>query len=170
MDVNKLLDNLEEYVENGKLPVVGRLRFFGKAFFLDIEEVLSCTAQIRVSLPQQIQKADQITREKERILAEAHEQAEHMVSEAAEQAELAIRKAQDEARILVSSHEVTLQAQLEGQRIAEQAKQEAEAIRQGALEYARDIIENLNQAIANVSGHVSQLQVVAQQARDEIKM
>lgn len=170
MDVNKLLDELEEYVENGKLLVFGKVRPMRKAFFLDIDEVLDYTHQIRVSLPQQIQKADQVTREKDRILAEAKEQAERMVTEAAEQAELAIRKAQDESRVLVSSHEVTRQSQLEGQRIVEQARQESEAIRQGALEYARNVMENLNQAITNLSGHVEQLQTVAQHARDEIKV
>lgn len=164
MDVNKLLDELEEHVENGKW------RFMRKAFFLDIDDVLDYTHQIRVSLPQQIQKADQITREKERILAEAKEQAERMITEAAEQAEMTIRKAQDESRILVSSHEVTRQAQLEGQRIVEQAKQEAEAIRQGALEYARNVMENLNQSIGKLSEHVAQLHSVAQSARDEIKV
>jgi vacuolar-type H+-ATPase subunit H len=170
MDVNKLLDDLEEYIENRPLPLVGKRRPFRKAFFLDIDDALDYIHQIRVSLPQQIQKADQITREKERILAEAKEQAERMITEAAEQAELTIRKAQDESRILVSSHEVSRQAQLEAQRIVEQAKQEGEAIRQGALEYARNVMENLNKAIGNLSEHVAQLHGVAQHARDEIKV
>lgn len=170
MDVNKLLDDLEEYVENRPLPMVGKHRFFRKAFFLDIDDVLDYTHQIRVSLPQQIQKADQITREKDRILAEAKEQAERMVTEAAEQAELTIRKAQDESRILVSSHEVSRQAQLEGQRIVEQAKQEGEAIRQGALEYARSVMDKLNQSIGTLSDHVTQLRGVAQTVRDDIKV
>jgi hypothetical protein len=59
---------------------------------------------------------------------------------------------------------------LEGQRVVEQAKQEGEAIRQGALEYARNVMENLNQAIGNLSEHVTQLHGVAQHARDEIKV
>lgn len=170
MDVNKLLDDLEEYVEHRPLPLIGRARPFRKAFFLDVEDVLDYTHQIRVSLPQQIQRADQITREKDRILAEAREQAERMVTEAAGQAELTIRKAQDESRILVSSHEITRQAQTEGQRMVEQAKLEGEAIRQGALEYARNVMENLNQTVSNLSDHVTQLKTVAQNARDEIKV
>jgi vacuolar-type H+-ATPase subunit H len=170
MDVNKLLDDLEEYVEHRPLPVIGRSRPFRKAFFLDIEDVLDFTHQIRVSLPQQIQRADQITREKERILTEAREQADRMVTEAAEQAELTIRKAQDESRILVSSHEITRMAQQESQRMVEQARQEGEAIRLGALEYARNVMENLHQAITNLSEHTAQLRAVAQQARDEIKV
>lgn len=169
MDVNKLLDELEELVEHRPLPPLRTWRPFRKVVFLDIDDVLDYTQQIRVSLPQQIQRADQITREKERILAEAKEQADRMVTEAAEQAELTIRKAQDDSRLLLSNHEITRLAQQEGTRIVEQARQEGEAIRQGALEYARTVLDKLNGAVSNLSQHVAQVQQVAQQARDEIK-
>jgi len=164
MDVNKLLDDLEEYVEHRPLA-----RHFRKALFIDVEDVLDFTHQIRVSLPQQIQRADQITRERDRILAEAREQADRMVTEAAEHAENQIRKAQEEARLLVSGHEITRQATQEGQRIIEQQTKQGEEIRQGALEYARNVLDSLNQSVANLSQHVTQLQSVAKQARDEIK-
>jgi vacuolar-type H+-ATPase subunit H len=168
MDVNKLLDELEELVEHRPLPWVRRARPFRKAFFLDVDDVLDYTHQIRASLPQQIQKADQITREKERILADAREQADRMVTESAEQAELTIRKAQEESRLLVAGHEITRLSQQEGQRIIEQASQEAEAIRQGALEYARNILTNLTGAVDNLAGHVAQVQQVVQKAHDDV--
>jgi len=170
MDVNKLLDELEELVEHGQGNAVGRIRWFRKAFFLDVDDVLDITHQIRVCLPQQIQRADQITREKERILAEAHEQADRMVTEAAEQAEMTIRKAQEEARILVSNHEITRQATQEGQRIMDQAAKDGEAIREGAREFARQLLENLAQAITNLSQYAGQLQRAAEQAREDVHL
>ncbi len=163
MDVNKLLDELEELVEK-------KSKFFRRIMFLDADDVLDYTHQIRVSLPQQIQRADQITREKERILSEAQDQATRMVTEAAEQAELTIRKAQDDARLLISNNEITRQATTEGQRMVEQARQEGDAIRQGALEYARNVMDNLNGSIDNLVQHTTQIQQVAQRARDEIKV
>ncbi|MHB9132444.1 MAG: ATP synthase subunit B family protein [Armatimonadota bacterium] len=170
MDVNKLLDELEEFVEHGNANAnaFGKMRFFRKAFFLDVDDVLDYTHQIRVSLPQQIQKADQITREKERILAEAREQADRMVTEAAEQAELTIRKAQEDARILVSNNEITRLAHQESQRIIEQSRQEAEEVRRGASEYARNTLENLSNAAGSLSQRMTQIQQVAQQLRDEV--
>jgi vacuolar-type H+-ATPase subunit H len=163
MDVNKLLDELEELVEK-------KSKFFHRIMFLDADDVVEYTHMIRVSLPQQIQRADQITRDKERILAEAQDQATRMVTEAAEQAELTIRKAQDDARAMVSNHEITRQAQTEGQRLVEQARLEGEAIRQGALEYAKSVLDNLNGSIDNLVQHTTQIQQVAQRARDEIKV
>ena len=169
MDVNKLLDELEELIEHRPLLVVGKLRPFRKVFFLDMDDVLDYTQQIRISLPQQIQRADQITREKDRIIAEAREQADRMVTEAAGQAELTIRKAQDESRILVSNHEIVRQAQQEGARIVEQARKEGETIRQGALEYAKNILDKLNTSIHAVTQNAAQLQQFAEQAREELK-
>lgn len=169
MDVNKLLDELEELIEQRPLPLIRKYRPMRKVFFLDVDDVLDLTHQIRASLPQQIQKADQITRERDRILAEAREQADRMVTEAAEQAELTIRQAQEESRLLVSNHEITRQAQVEGQRIIDQAGREGEAIRQGALEFARNAFNNVEQAIDNVVQRIANVQQVAKQARDEIK-
>jgi vacuolar-type H+-ATPase subunit H len=169
MDVNQLLDELEERVEHGDAGSwVSRIRLMRKIFFLDVDDVLDLTHQIRVSLPQQIQRADQITRDKDRIISEAREQADRMVTEAAEQAELTIRKAQEEARILVANHEITRQAQMEGQRVVMLATQEAEAMREGAREYARQLFDNLVHAITNLTQYTGQLQKAAEQAREDI--
>ena len=169
MDVNKLLDELEDLVEHRHLPVFGGMRPFRKAFFLDVDDMLDYTHQIRASLPQQIQRADQITREKDRILAEAHEQAERMMKEAAEQAESTMRQAQDEAQLLVSNHEITRQSTQEGMRIVEQARQQAEQIRQGAIEYAQKLLDDINSNLAALGQRVAQVQQAGVKAREDLQ-
>jgi hypothetical protein len=162
MDVNKLLDDMEEFVEKRWLP-------FRKALFIDADDLLDFTHQIRAALPGQIQRADQITREKDRILAEAREQADRMVNEAAEQAELAVRQAQDEARQMVSAHEITRLATVEGQRLVDQSRRDAETMRLGAQEYARNVFAHLIQATDTVSERAVQIKKIAEDARDEIR-
>lgn len=169
MDVNKLLDELEELVEHGQGSFLARMRYFRKAFFLDIDDVLDLTHQIRTALPQQIQRADGITRDKDRIINEAKEQAQRMVEEAAEQSEHTVRQAQEESRLLISNNEITRLSKLEGQRIIDQAQQEAESIRTGALEYTRSMLDRLSQSIDTLAQHISQIQQVARQARDEVQ-
>jgi vacuolar-type H+-ATPase subunit H len=162
MDVNKLLDDLEEFVERRWLP-------FRKALFIDADDLLDFTHQIRAALPGQIQKADQITREKERILAEARDQADRMVNEAAEQAELTVRHAQEEARNLVSSHEITRIANTEGQKIVDQARKDADSMKAGAQEYARNVFDHLLQAVDTLSDRAGQIRKIAEDARGDIK-
>ena len=87
MDVKGILDDLEEYIENGCLPVIGRYRPFRQAFFLDVDAVLDYTHQMRVLLTE----AEEKTREKEQMLAAAQQQAEHIIREAAERADDPLR-------------------------------------------------------------------------------
>jgi methyl-accepting chemotaxis protein len=162
MDVNKLLDDMEEFVERRWLP-------FRKALFIDADDLLDFTHQIRAALPGQIQKADQITREKDRILAEAREQADRMVSEAAEQAELTIRRTQEEARGMVAASEITRLATIEGARIVDQARKDADSMRSGAQEYARNVFDHLIQAVDTLGERAGQIRKIAEDAREEIK-
>ena len=161
-NVNKLLDEIDDIIEHTGLHIGERL------FFFQYESVLECTAQIRESLPGQLQRAEQITKDKEKIIADAEDKAANIVSEAAETAELSIRKAQDEARQLVSNHEVVRMAQQESQKIIDQAKADAESIRQGALEYAKNVMDRLNGSIRDLSNHVSDVQNVVQRASQEL--
>ena len=165
MDVNKLLDEIDDILEHSGWPIV---RISDRLFNLPNEFILERTEQIRVSLPTQLQKAEQITRDRDKIVAEAEEKASNIISEAAETAELSIRKAQEEARQLVSNHEVVRMAQQESQRVLDQAKLDAESIRHGALEYAKNVMDKLNGSISDLSNHVSDVQNVVQRASKEL--
>ena len=171
MDVNNLLDQVEILVEKGPKDgsFFARWRPMRAAMFLNIDDVIEYTQQIRATLPREVEEANNTLRDRDRILNDAHEDAENMLRRAAEQAEMAIRKAQEESRMLVANHEITRQAQAEGTRIVEQARQEGEAIRQGALVYAKNVLNNLNIAIDNVSKQIEQLKKIAADARGEIK-
>jgi len=165
MDVNKLLDEIDDILENSGWPIV---RLGDRVFNLPNDFILEKTEQIRISLPTQLQKAEQITRDREKIIADAEETASQKISEAAETAELSIRKAQEEARQLVSNHEVVRMAQQESQKILDQAKADADAIRQGALGYAKDVMDKLNGSINDLANHVSDVQNVVQRASKEL--
>ncbi len=169
MDVIKLLEQLEELVEHRPVPVLGKMRPFRKAFFLDIDDVLDFTHEIRASLPKQIQSADLITREKESILNEAREKAKSIEKEAAAQAALTLKTAQEDARFQISTHEILRQATQEGMHIVEQARVQAEGIRQGAMDYAQTMLDNMNQTLASLSEHVAQVQQAGIKAREELQ-
>ena len=93
MMVNTLIDDLEELVEIYPLPIIRRHRPFRKIFFLDIDDVLLCTKKIRARLPLQIQKANEIVRDKDLIIEEANDSADKLIREASAQAEAILNKA-----------------------------------------------------------------------------
>ena len=69
MDILHLVDRLEEIVNTGKAVPLTRNVIVDTTALMDIID------QMRISIPEEIKKAQQITAQKDRILAQAQEEA-----------------------------------------------------------------------------------------------
>ena len=90
--------------------------------------------QMRISIPDEIRRAERILREKERTKAQATEEAERI-----------IELARQEAAQLAATHSVAQTAEEEAAVIRERARREARKIVAGADEYAFDVLCGLEQ-------------------------
>jgi cell division septum initiation protein DivIVA len=130
MDILHLVDRLEEIVKGSKqLPFSG-LRI------VDERRIWPLLDQIRISVPDEVRHAERIIREKERTLAQAHEEAERIVA-----------LARSEAAQITAEHAIAKAAEERAATIREQVEQEAESIREGADEYAFDMLCQLEQEL-----------------------
>jgi uncharacterized membrane protein YqiK len=130
MDILYLVDRLEEITkESRRLP-------FGNLRLVDEERVWSLIDQMRVSIPDEVRRAERIIREKERTIAQAKEEAERIVE-----------LARQEAVEIVSEHAIAQAAETRAETIRKQAEREAENTRTGADEYAFDVLCNLEQEL-----------------------
>ncbi len=78
MDILHLVDRLEElFNESRSVP-------FTHSVMVDEERILDIIDQMRVSIPEEIKKAQQLLAQRDRILAQAKEEAERTVSQARE--------------------------------------------------------------------------------------
>ncbi|MGB9880504.1 MAG: ATP synthase F0 subunit B, partial [Anaerolineae bacterium] len=115
MDILTLIDRLENLVNEGwRIPFTAKTIVDENAFFDLID-------QMRVSIPQEIKRANDLLQERERVLATAAQEAERIVEEAREKA----------AR-LVDEHEIVAAARAEAESIKAEARREAEDICRGA--------------------------------------
>ncbi len=80
MDILHLVDRLEEIVNTGKAVPLTRNVIVDTTALMDIID------QMRISIPEEIKKAQQITAQKDRILAQAQEEANRTVALAREKA------------------------------------------------------------------------------------
>jgi vacuolar-type H+-ATPase subunit H len=130
MDILYLVDRLEEIVKGSKqLP-------FSKVRLLDESRIWPLLDQMRISIPDEVRRAERIIREKDRTIAQAHEEAERIVA-----------LARSEAAQLTAEHTI---AQAAGERAAatrRQAEREVESIRAGADDYAFDVLCRLEQEL-----------------------
>ena len=125
MEILKLIDEIEDIIENGSsVP-------FSSKVMIDADEIYDIISEIRIKLPDEIKQANWIKQERQRILAEAQKEADTIVSEA----ELRLQE-------LIEEDEITEKAKELAEEITTKAQNNAKEIRLGALEYADNILAN----------------------------
>lgn len=138
MDVVYLLERLEELLSSGsRVP-------FSSRVLIDEQECLDVVDQIRHALPEELKMARQIVKEREQLIAEAHERANRIL----ERAELQIAQRVDE-------HAVVRAAEERAQSLLRRAEQEAAEIRRQADDYAFRVLSSLDRRLRQVQ-HVVQ--------------
>jgi F0F1-type ATP synthase membrane subunit b/b' len=135
MDIQHLVDRLEDLIDEGRhVP-------FSKFTLIDEERALEIIDQMRISVPEQIEKASRLINQRDRVLAQAREEAERMTS-----------VAQSESERLTTRDAIVQTAQNRATNIIEQARKEAEGIRADADDYVLQVLNELeNQLINNLT-------------------
>jgi vacuolar-type H+-ATPase subunit H len=132
-----LLDRLENIMENStRVPLTGRV-------IVDRDEVLDIIDEIRMTMPEEIEKAEWIMKERENIAAEAQKEAQDIV-----------RKARDYIGKSINESDIVKKAQEEAQRILDEARNVASELRQDAEVYADAQLERLEKALSETLGVV----------------
>ena len=130
MDILYLVDRLEEIVKGSKqLP-------FSKLRLVDEGRIWPLLDQMRISIPDEVRRAERVIREKDRTIAQAHEEAERIVA-----------LARSEAAQLTAEHTIAQAAEERAAATRRQAEREVDAIRAGADDYAFDVLCNLEQEL-----------------------
>ena len=130
MDILHLVDRLEEIIK-GSTPLP-----FSGIRLVDERHVWPLLDQMRISIPDEVRRAERTLREKDRTLAQAQEETERILS-----------LARSEAAQLTAEHVISKAAEERAATIRTQAKREAEDIRTGADDYAYDVLCSLEQEL-----------------------
>ncbi len=120
---------------------------------IDEERALEIIDQMRISVPEEIEKSARVLTQRDRILAEAHEEAARIVQEHRKKAENML------------DHDATVRAaQARAESIKEQARQEASRITAEADQYVVQLLASLEQQLARNINEVRNGITVLQQA------
>lgn len=131
--VLELLDRLEQLLlRAAQLPLTERR-------VVDEREVRALLQMIRSRLPHDLREAHRMRAEAERILSQAQEEARGIVL-----------RAQEQALRLVGEHEVVRLAERKAEEILSAARAAGEETRRGADEYARQVLDDLEQGVLRV--------------------
>lgn len=151
-----LIDQLEALVEKApEVPLVGKV-------LVDADELLDLLDIIRAAVPEEIKRAEAVSSERERMIAEGQEQVERMIA-----------KAEEYAAKLVSNSEIYRQAEEESKLLLEETKRRAKEMQAGAEEYVLEKLAQLHEVLSRALAEIERGQEALQrkdQSRERMEM
>jgi hypothetical protein len=126
IELDDLIDELEDALAEGRrVPFSGRL-------MVDEERILDIIDRMRVAVPEELKQARRVIGEQERLLSEARTQ---------------VQQTMEEQGLLAA-------VEAERLRLLDEAARDAQGVRAGADDYARQVLEELEQRLARLSASV----------------
>jgi F0F1-type ATP synthase membrane subunit b/b' len=132
VDIFYLLDRLEELVSLGK-----RVPFYGKVM-VEENEFLALVDQLRIAVPNEVKQAQRVIRERQAVIAEAHEEAARILDAARKRAEY-----------FVSQEGILNEARLKGEQILQDAHDKRNRVMGEIDAYALEQFDRVEEAMRN---------------------
>jgi hypothetical protein len=137
MDILQMIDRLEELLnESRPLP-------FTHNVIVDEDRMLDLIDQMRVSIPEEVKKAQQLLAQRDRLMAQAKEEADRTVN-----------LARDRSNELVERDQVVQAAYSQAEQIKAQAHADGEIIRKEADEYVLESLRMLEMEMERLINQV----------------
>lgn len=134
MRVLELLEEIEEIIDTAAgFPLTGKI-------MVDSQELLEIVREIRAELPDEIQQAQWIKNERERIIAEAKTQYEAVIDDAQKQAEN-----------LVENNDITHKAKVRADELMKVTENTAKQLKIGTYEYLDSILYSFQGKMEHLS-------------------
>ena len=134
MRVLELLEEIEEIVDTAAgFPLTGKI-------MVDSQELLEIVREIRAELPDEIQQAQWIKNERERIIAEAKNQYEAVIDDAQKQADA-----------LVESNDITVKSKLRADELMRVTENTAKQLKIGTYDYLDGILYSFQGKMEHLS-------------------
>lgn len=139
MDILNLLERIEDIIEEAsKFPLSNKV-------MIDKDEILEVINEIRLKLPDEINRASWVAKERQRILNEAQSEADEL-----------IEKVKEQQKYLVEENEITRQAQKFADQIIQEAERKANDMKMGAYSYSDEILSKLQEKIREINSIIEQ--------------
>ena len=133
MDILALVDRIEELFNNSRAVP------FTRSVVVDEDKMLDIIDQMRVTVPEEVKKAQQVTQSRDRMLAQAQEEATRIVALAKEKAEQ-----------IVEREAIVKSAQTRGAQIIAQAREEAANTRHDADDYVIESLQAMEEEVTKL--------------------
>ena len=146
MDILQLVDRLEELFNEARAVP------FTHNVVVDEDRMLEVIDQMRIVIPEEVKKAQQVLQQRDRFMAQAQEEADRTVA-----------LARDKAEQVAARDNIVVEAQRRAEQIIAQARADAEATRRDADDYVVDTLVQLQDTLEKVLNQVRNGVITVQQ-------
>ena len=132
MNVDELLDLMEETLEEGTA-----MPFSSGKRVVDVDKMRDIIDDVRANLPDEMRQSKKMVDDRERIMQDAHQEADSI-----------IKQAEERAKLLTSEQEITKRAQKRAVEILTTAQNQSREISKSATSYCETILKNAEESLA----------------------
>lgn len=134
MKVLELLDEIEDIIDTASgFPLTGKI-------MVDASEILEIVKEIRVELPDEIQQAQWIKQERQRILDEAKKEYEDILN-----------KAQQQAEALIENDDIVIRAKKRADEIMTISEENCKNLKMQTFDYVDGILYSFQEKMDQLS-------------------
>ena len=146
MDILQLVDRLEELFNEARAVP------FTHNVVVDEDRMLEVIDQMRIVIPEEVKKAQQVLSQRDRFLAQAQEEADRTIA-----------LARDKAEQVAAKDNIVVEATRRADQIIAQARADAEATRRDADDYVVDTLVQLQDTLEKILNQVRNGVITVQQ-------
>ena len=139
--IERMIDSMAEYIEDRKAMFSKNMVKISK------DELLDYIDELKLCIPGEVKKANEIIATKNEILDEAKDKAEKIIEEAKAEAEKLINESEIIEEAYTRADEIIDKAEADAVAIKMEANTDAGDIRAGALSYASDMLAEVERIV-----------------------
>ncbi|NLL76010.1 MAG: vacuolar family H+-ATPase subunit H [Clostridiales bacterium] len=144
--IEQLIDEIEEYIDSCKYQPLSNTKII-----VNKEEIDELLRELRMKTPDEIKRYQKIISNKEAILNDARAKAEALINEATVHTNELINEHEIMQQAYAQANEVVTLASHQAQDILDNATIEANNIRSAVMQYADEMLANLENLIAQTA-------------------
>ena len=141
--IEQLIDEIEEFVESCKTQP-----FSQSKIIVPKDELLELLTELRLKTPDEIKRYQKIIANKDKIISDAQAQAEKMLEETTAYTNQLVEEHEIMLKAYEKAEEVVNAANAQAEATINEANQNAEEIRINALEYTKELVDNLQNIVS----------------------
>ncbi len=148
--IEQIISEIEDFIDSCRFQPLSKTNIV-----VNKDEIVELLAELRLKTPDEIKKYQKIIANRDAILMDAKQKADAMVQEAVAQTDALVSEHEIMQQAYIQANEIVQQATNEAQAILDGATNDANNIRLGAMQYADDILGNLENIITHSMDNIT---------------